>query len=108
MLLACTPPPFSLNIKLLFTDLFRIRFRIRVRIRTRDVHFGSGSDLDQAKSFGSIRFRIRKTDCDTLQGNEGNDMLLPCTPPDSDPPAIVQWYKDGHLLNISDPSQVIN
>jgi hypothetical protein len=33
-------------------------------------------------------------------------MLLPCTPPDSDPPAIIQWYKDGHLLNISDPSQV--
>ncbi len=81
-------PYFSLNLKLLFTDLFRFRI-------------GSGSGQQ-------FRIRIRITDCDTFQGNEGNDMLLPCTPPDSDPPAIIQWYKDGHLLNISDPSQVIS
>ncbi len=59
------PPYFCLNIRLLFSDLFRIwfriRFRIRIRIRIRNVYFGSGSD--PAKSFGSlrIRFRIRNT-----------------------------------------------
>ncbi len=57
------PPYFSLNIRLLFSDLFRIRFGIRIRIRIRNrirnVYFGSGSDPDPAKSFGSLRFRIR-------------------------------------------------
>ena len=58
-------PYFGLNVRLLFTDLFRIRirirFRIRNRIRIRNVYFGSGSDLDLAKSFGSFRIRIRNT-----------------------------------------------
>jgi hypothetical protein len=40
-------PYFGLNVRLLFTDLFRIRIRIRVRIRIRiriqNVYFGSGS-----------------------------------------------------------------
>jgi hypothetical protein len=44
-------PFFGLKIRLLFTDLFRIRFRIwfrirnriRIRIRIRYVYFGSGS-----------------------------------------------------------------
>ncbi len=57
------PPYFSLNIRLLFSDLFRIRFRIWIRIRIRiwirNVYFGSGSDPDPAKSFGSLRIRIR-------------------------------------------------
>jgi hypothetical protein len=55
------------EIRLLFTDLFRIRFRIRIRIRfriririrIRNVYFGSGSDPDPAKSFGSLRIRFR-------------------------------------------------
>ncbi len=47
------PPYFSLKIRLLFTDFFRIQFRIRIRIRIRNVYFGSGS------GFGS--FRIRNT-----------------------------------------------
>jgi len=51
------PPYFSLNIRLLFSDLFRIRIRIRIR----NVYFGSGSDPDPAKSFGSFRIRIRNT-----------------------------------------------
>jgi hypothetical protein len=44
---------------LLFTDFFRLQFRIRIR----NVYFGSESDPDPAKSFGSfrIRFRIRNT-----------------------------------------------
>jgi hypothetical protein len=56
---------FGLNVRLFFTDLFRIRirirFRIRIRIRIQNVYIGSGSDPDPAKSFGSfrIRFRIR-------------------------------------------------
>ncbi len=56
-------PFFGLKIRLLFTDLFRIwfriRFRSRIRIRIRNVYFGSGSDLDPAKSFGSLRIRFR-------------------------------------------------
>jgi hypothetical protein len=52
-------PFFGLKIRLLFTDLFRIQFRIRIRIR--NVYFGSGSDPDPAKSFGSLRIRIRNT-----------------------------------------------
>ncbi len=51
------PPYFSLKIRLLFTDFFRIRILIRIRIR--NVYFGSGSDPDPAKIFGSIQFRIR-------------------------------------------------
>ncbi len=60
-------PFFGLKIRLLFTDLFRIRFRIRIRIRIRNVYFGSGSVSDPAKSFGSlrIRFRIRIRICNT-------------------------------------------
>ena len=42
-------PFFGLKIRLLFTDLFRIRFRIRIRIRIQNVYFGSGSDPDPAK-----------------------------------------------------------
>lgn len=42
-----------------------------------------------------------------IEANEGNDVLLACTPPDSDPPAIVQWFKDGKLVNTSDPSQLL-
>jgi hypothetical protein len=60
-------PYFGLNVRLLFTDLFRIRIRIRfripIRIRIQNVYFGSGSDPDPAKSFGSIRIRIRNTAC---------------------------------------------
>ncbi len=41
---------------LVFTDFFRIQFRIR------NVYFGSESDPDPAKSFGSFRIRIRNTD----------------------------------------------
>jgi hypothetical protein len=59
-------PLFGLNVRLLFTDLFRlrirIRFRIHIRIRIQNVYFGSGSDPDPAKSFGSLRIRIRNTD----------------------------------------------
>jgi hypothetical protein len=36
------------------------RFRIRIRIRIQNVYFGSGSDPDPAKSFGSLRIRFRK------------------------------------------------
>jgi hypothetical protein len=46
-------PFFGLKIRLLFTDLFRIRFRIRY------VYFGSGSNPDPAKSFGFLRIRFR-------------------------------------------------
>jgi hypothetical protein len=42
-------PYFGLNVRLLFTDLFRIRIH--------NVYFGSGSDPD--KSFGSFRIRFR-------------------------------------------------
>jgi hypothetical protein len=59
-------PYFGLNVRLLLTDLIRIRFRIRIqirifRIRIQNVYFVSGLDSDPAKSFGSfwIRFRIR-------------------------------------------------
>ncbi len=52
-------PFFGLKIRLLFTDLFRIRFRIRIRIRIQNVYFGSGSDPDPANSFGSLRIRFR-------------------------------------------------
>ncbi len=55
------PPYFSLNIRLLFSDLFRIRIRIRIRNRIPNVYFGSGSD--PAKSFGFLRIRIRNTGC---------------------------------------------
>ncbi len=54
-------PFFGLKIGLLFTDLFRILFRIqfwiriqiRTRIRIQTVYFGSGSDPDPVKSYGS-------------------------------------------------------
>jgi hypothetical protein len=46
-------PYFGLHVKLLFTDLFRIRIQ--------NVYIGSGSDPDPAKSFGSFRIRIRNT-----------------------------------------------
>ncbi len=54
---------FSLKIRLLFTDLFRIqlRNRIRIQIRIRNVYFGSGSNPEPAKSFGSFRIQIRNT-----------------------------------------------
>ncbi len=57
------PAYFSLKIMLLFTDFFRIQFWIRIRIRSRNIYFGSESDPDPAKSFGSfrIRFRIHNT-----------------------------------------------
>jgi hypothetical protein len=44
-------PFFGLNVRLLFTDLFWIRIQ--------NVYFGSGSDPDPAKSFGSFRIRFR-------------------------------------------------
>ena len=44
-------PYFGLNVRLLFTDLFRIWIR--------NIYFGSGSDPDPAKSFGSFRIRFR-------------------------------------------------
>ncbi len=69
-------PYFSLNMRLIFSDLFRIWFRIRIwiriRIRIRNVYFGSGSD--PAKSFGSlrIRFRIRNTASVTQRYGSGS------------------------------------
>ncbi len=61
------PPYFSLNIRLLFSDLsgsgfesgFESGSEIRIRNRIRNVYFGSGSDPDPAKSFGSLRIRFR-------------------------------------------------
>ena len=69
------PLYFSLNIKLFFLinfgsgleSGFESGSEIRIRNRIRNVYFGSGSDPDPAKSFGSlrirIRFRIRNTVC---------------------------------------------
>jgi len=62
-------PYFGLNVRLLLKDLFRIRIRIqsriririRIQIRIQNVYFGSGSDPNPAKSFGSFRIRIRNT-----------------------------------------------
>jgi hypothetical protein len=64
------PPYFSLKIWLLFTDLFQIQFRIRIR----NVYFGSESDPDPAKSFGSfqIRFRISNTALYKSDWSSGN------------------------------------
>jgi hypothetical protein len=60
------PPYFRLNIRLLFLIYFGSGFEsgseIRIRNRIRNVYFGSGSDPDPAKSFGSLRIRIRNTD----------------------------------------------
>jgi hypothetical protein len=70
-------PYFSLNIRLLFSDLFRIRIWIRILFRIRNpdpkpdpkclfrFRIGSGSGqkfrilTDPAKSFGFLRIRIR-------------------------------------------------
>jgi hypothetical protein len=78
---------------LLFTDFFRIQFRIRIRIRIRiqsripirNVYFGSESDPDPAKSFGSfqIRFRFRiqiqiwNTDRNEVKSSE-NILICKC------------------------------
>jgi hypothetical protein len=52
---------FGLNIRLIFTGLFRIQFRIRIQIRIQNLYFGSRSDPDPAKSFGSFWIRICNT-----------------------------------------------
>ena len=40
-----------------------------------------------------------------IVGNVGNNVILPCTPPESIPPAIIQWYKNGTHLDLSqDPT----
>ncbi len=60
------PPYFSLNIRLFFLINFGSGFEsgseIRIRNRIQNVYFGSGPDPDPAKSFGSLRIRIRNTD----------------------------------------------
>lgn len=43
-----------------------------------------------------------------LESNLGNNLLLPCERPESDPPAIIQWYKDGETLNTTAVGMMIN
>jgi len=43
-----------------------------------------------------------------VQGSVGNNILLPCSPPHSDPPPIIQWFKETKLLNISLEGSLIN
>jgi len=44
----------------------------------------------------------------TIIGNVANNVILPCTPPNSVPPAIVEWYKDGAPVPISDRQSLVN
>lgn len=44
----------------------------------------------------------------SIEANVGNNVMLPCEPPDSDPPAIIQWFKDGSLLNMSEFHTLVN
>ena len=41
-------------------------------------------------------------------GNVGNNIILPCTPPASVPPPIIQWYKDGVPVNITQRQSLVN
>ncbi|XP_023345081.1 interference hedgehog [Eurytemora carolleeae] len=43
-----------------------------------------------------------------VEGNEGNNILLTCTPPASDPPPIIQWFKETKLLNLTDKYELIS
>jgi len=53
------------------------------------------------------KFPARSTPPD-VEANDGNDVMLACNPPESQPPAIIQWYKDDKLLNYTDNIQLIN
>lgn len=43
-----------------------------------------------------------------LEANLGNNLLLPCNRPNSDPPALIQWYKDGETVNSTAVGMMIN
>ena len=43
----------------------------------------------------------RADDVNVVEANVGNNVILACTPPSSVPQAVVQWYKDGQPVNIS-------
>ncbi len=81
------PPYFSLNIGLLFSYFFRIRNR------TRNIYFGSGSDPDPAKSFGSLRIRIRNT-AHFGFGSRSGQMFWVLTDPDPVPDQDPQHCSD--------------
>lgn len=44
----------------------------------------------------------------TIEANVGNNVIIPCQPPESDPPAIIQWFKDGTLLNMTNSFSLVN
>ena len=44
----------------------------------------------------------------TIEANVGNNVMLPCEPPESDPPAIIQWFKDDSLLNMTESHTLVN
>ena len=44
----------------------------------------------------------------TVEANVGNNVILPCDPPKSDPPAIIQWFKDGSLMNMTESHSLVN
>ena len=44
----------------------------------------------------------------TIVGNVGNNVILPCSPPASVPPPIVQWYKEGTAVAITERSSLVN
>ena len=40
--------------------------------------------------------------------NVGNNVILPCAPPASVPPPIIQWYKNGLPFNITERQSLVN
>ena len=41
-------------------------------------------------------------------GNVGNNVILPCTPPTSVPPPIIQWYKDGSPVLLAERTSLVS
>ncbi len=43
-----------------------------------------------------------------IEAFEGNDVVMDCLPPDSNPPAFVQFYKDGLMVGADSSYEVLN
>ena len=43
-----------------------------------------------------------------MVGNVGNNVILPCSPPPSVPPPLVQWYKDGAAVVMTDRVSLVS
>ena len=48
------------------------------------------------------------TSTTSVVGNVGNNVILPCKPPTSVPPPIIQWFKDGSPVLLEERSSLVS